>query len=353
MKRITFTVLFAASLSLFSQEARPIRDNVGFCWQRSQMQNLLGYLQKVDTKKWELRDMVAGISPHDDYLYAGRIYYPLFRSIRTRQALIFGVTHSAVRREINDPQNVIILDDYVSWRGLEADVPVSLLRQYITSHLPAADYLVSDKAHSLEHSIEALVPFLQYFNPDIQITPVMVAPMPLERMQALSEKLAGVIAEYIQGNSLQLGRDIFFLVSTDANHYGPDFSNSPFGLDEEAHEKGTAQDLRIANTYLSGEIDAAKVEGLTRELWGATYRDSRDIYWCGKYDIPFGMLTISKIVEKVLGKKLRGEILRYSDTYSEGVIPLKNPGFGITAPFSFKHWVGFFSATYSPVPAVR
>ena len=47
---------------------------------------------------------MAGISPHDDYLYAGRVYYPLFNKLRTREAVIFGVTHGAVRKEIGDPQ---------------------------------------------------------------------------------------------------------------------------------------------------------------------------------------------------------------------------------------------------------
>jgi hypothetical protein len=46
---------------------------------------------------------VAGlIAPHDDYLYAGRVYYPLFRNLRTREAVIFGVTHGTVRKEIGN-----------------------------------------------------------------------------------------------------------------------------------------------------------------------------------------------------------------------------------------------------------
>jgi len=51
-------------------------------------------------------------------------------------------------------------------------------------------------------------------------------------------------------------------------------------------------------------------------------------------------------MEKVSGRGLRGQVFRYSDTYSEGVLPLKKAGFGITAPFSLKHWVGFFSAGF-------
>ena len=80
---------------------------------------------------------------------------------------------------------------------------------------------------------------------------------------------------------------------------------------------------------------------------GKTYRDYKDTVWCGKYSIPFGMLTVLQVVKQLGGgKELAGKVIRYSDTYTEGVIPLKKPGFGITAPFSLKHWVGFFSAGY-------
>jgi MEMO1 family protein len=86
---------------------------------------------------------------------------------------------------------------------------------------------------------------------------------------------------------------------------------------------------------------------LTRELWGASYLDYRDSYWCGKYSIPFGLLTIGKAVKKTTGRNLHGRLLAYSDTYSSGVLPLKKAGFGITAPYSLKHWVGFFSAAFT------
>jgi predicted class III extradiol MEMO1 family dioxygenase len=202
----------------------------------------------------------------------------------------------------------------------------------------------------LEHSIEAMVPFLQYFNRDVQITPIMVTGMSFETMGKISQVLAGVIASYVTENHLQTGKDIFFLISADANHYGRDFDNIPYGEDEQAHRRGTERDRNIADSFLSGAITPDKIKGLTGELWGKTYKDYKDTYWCGKYSIPFGMLTVLQLVEKLEpGKSLRGNVLLYTDTYSQGVLPLKKPGFGITAPFSLKHWVGFFSAGFYPL----
>jgi AmmeMemoRadiSam system protein B len=346
MKKILFFAFFSLTLLASGQEKRPVKDDVGYCWQRPQMQRLLGYLAAVEKQDFPVRNLVAGIAPHDDYLYAGRVYYPLYRKLRTREAVIFGVTHGTVRKEIGDPQNILLLDEYSSWSGLDREVAISPLRQWLKEHLPKEDYAVSNQAHALEHSIEAQVPFLQYDNPDIKITPIMVTAMPWERMNELAERLATTLAAYIKENKLQPGRDIFFLISADANHYGQDFSNVPFGDDEKAHALGTEQDRRFAQAAFSGPLRGDKIHDLTKELWGATYKDYRNTYWCGKYDIPFGLLTVSKTLQKAYGRGLKGRIFRYADTFSDGVIPLKKTGLGITAPFSLKHWVGFLSAGF-------
>jgi AmmeMemoRadiSam system protein B len=345
MKKLIL-ILLAGTFVLCGQDVRPVRDDVGFCWQRTQFQRLINYLAAADRQDFPVRDLVAGISPHDDYLYAGRVYYPLFKKLQTKEVVIFGVTHGTVRKEIGDPHNILILDEYHSWSGLSGKVGISPLREWIKSHLPKEDYTVNNKAHALEHSIEAMVPFLQYFNPLIKITPIMVTAMPFERMEELSESLAAILAGYIKENNLHPGKDIFFLISADANHYGQDFNNIPFGEDEKAHQQGTAQDERFAQAAFSGPLNSKKIQNLTQALWGATFLDYGNTYWCGKYDIPFGLLVISKTMQKAVGRGLNGKVFRYSDSYSEGVIPLNKAGFGITAPFSLKHWVGYLSAGF-------
>ena len=72
----------------------------------------------------------------------------------------------------------------------------------------------------------------------------------------------------------------------------------------------------------------------------------KNLVWCGKFSVPFGLLTAEKTISKTFGKKITGMVLRYSDSYSEGVIPLKQTGMGTTAPFSLKHWVGYLSMGY-------
>ena len=332
---------------LFAQDVRPVRDDVGFCWDASQMTRLVAYLKEQDYSQQGTEPLVAGISPHDDYLYAGRIYYPLFKSLRAKEVVIFGVTHGSVRKEIGDPQQLIILEEYSSWKGISGDIKPSPLREHIRQRLEKKYFIVSNNAHRLEHAIEAMLPFLQYFNPEVRITPIMVTAMPLVRMEEISEHLSAVIASYVRENNLEPGKDIAFLISSDANHYGKDFSNAPFGEDTTAHRLGTELDQTYAHSYLTGRIDGSKISDLTRNIWGEKFTESKSTLWCGRYSVPFGVLTVLKTVKKTTGKDLYGTLLKYSDTYSEGVLPLAKTGMGLTAPFSLKHWVGFFSLAYS------
>jgi AmmeMemoRadiSam system protein B len=333
-------------LALAAQDVRPIRDDVGFCWNPASMKKLIDYLDSQEKEIFKAEGLVAAVSPHDDYLYAGRVYYPLFKILRAKEVVIFGVTHGTVRNEISGLQNILILDGFEYWPGLKKPISVSGLREYLKERLDQAVFITNNRAHEIEHSIEALLPFLQYFNPEVKITPIMVTPMPFARMEEISAKLAEAIAGYMNEKHLAAGKDIFFLISSDGNHYGKDFDNSPYGEGEKAWATALEFDRRLIRTYLTGVMDKGKIQGLTKELWGETYLDYRNTYWCGKYSIPFGLLTTEKVMDLTKNGKIKGTLFRFSDTYSEGVLPLKKTGMGTTAPFSLRHWVSFFSLGY-------
>ena len=320
---LSFLALPVLPLLVSSQTVRPVRDDVGFCWDATQMDRLVAYLEKNEKNTPAMGGIIGGISPHDDFLYAARVYLPLYRALRAKEVVIFGVTHGTVRKEIGDPKNVLILDSFEKWKGPYGDVPISPLREYIKSRMDTSEMLVSNKAHELEHSIEATVPFLQHYNRGVTITPMMVTAMPLDRMENLSDKVAGILAQYIQQKKYVLGKDIVILISTDANHYGKDFNNEAFGEGEESHTRGIEHDSAIAANDLAGALDGGKIRDLTRDLWGPTYADQGKVVWCGKFSVPFGLLT-----------------------FTEGVIPLKGTGMGTTAPASLRHWCGWVSVGY-------
>ena len=331
---------------VYPQNVRPVCDDVGFCWQGDKLDRFINWLNKncTDTE-FRSENLMAGISPHDDYLYAGKVYYPLYKLINAKEVVIFGVTHGTVRKKINDPKNVVIMDEFEKWKGPYNNVEVSPLRDIIKHQLNPENYLVSTTAQSLEHSIEALIPFLQHYNREVKITPIMVTAMSFEKIDSLSTELAHIISDYVKKNNIKLGKDIFFLISNDSNHYGEDFENQPYGLDEEAHRIATNNDKRIAAETFNGLVTNNKIKKLSDELWQEAGVKTECPLWCGKYSIVFGLLTINKIATE-FGRNLTGKVFKYSDTWTEGVLPVKETKMGITAPYSLKHWVGFLSAGF-------
>ncbi len=334
-------------MPLAAQEVRPVKDDVGFCWNAASMKTLVDYLEAREKETFRTDGLVAAISPHDDYLYAGRIYYPLFKILRAKEVVIFGVTHGAVRKEIGDPQGILILDEFNLWPGPAKPIEVSGLREYLKARLDKGQFMVSNKAHELEHSIEALLPFLQYFNPDVKITPIMVAPMPYARMEEVSTNLAAVIAAYMKENKLAAGKDIAFLISSDGNHYGQDFNNSPFGEGQKAWETALALDRRLIADYLTGTMDDAKIEGLDQGALG------QDLPRLPEH------LLVRQIFDPLRaprgpedhrhGFEARRSTARSSVTpipTAKAPCPLTKLGMGTTAPFSLRHWVSFCSIGY-------
>jgi hypothetical protein len=203
--------------------------------------------------------------------------------------------------------------------------------------------MINNRAHAIEHSIEALVPFLHYYDRDVTITPIMVTRMPLERMQDLSQRLAAIFAGYIAEHHLEVGRDIIFLISNDADHYGPDFKNAPYGTDARAHQLATDNDRRIIATYLTGDITSSTISGLTGEIWPDSTSTKPIPLWCDRYPVTLGLLTVTNLPHRLGIGPMTGSLLKYSDTFTEGVLPVESTSMGLTAVFSYRHWCGWFT----------
>ncbi len=336
-----FIVIMILTLTIFSQDKRGVRDNIGFCWDLNDFTKIINYLEKHDKSNFNnLKDkrIFGGISPHDDFLYAGNVYYPLFKLLRAKEVVIFGVTHSTVRKNINDPKNIVIFDNFKKWTGIRKDVEISQLRESLKNKLSKKYFIVSNKAHKLEHSIEALIPFLQYYNPDIKITPIMITKMKYEKMKEISKEISNIIVNYIKKEKLTPGKDIIFLISSDGNHYGVDFNNYTFGKGLNGYKKAKEFDRYLIKKYLSNDLSINKIEGFYNEV----SIDNSKVLWCGKYSIPFGLTSIYYI-SKSLNINLKMKMLNYSDTFKNRVLCLKDVKCGITAPFSLEHWVSFVS----------
>jgi AmmeMemoRadiSam system protein B len=341
-------MLAAVVSPLHAQETRPVRDRTGYCWDGATMDRVFKLLNaRAPKPPKNLPPLVAGISPHADYRDAGLAYCPLFQKISAPEVVIFGVTHRQTRNKLGQPQDKLIFDTYAKWRGPYGEIRVSPLREHLQKRLGPKHCMVSNEAHRMDHSIEGLLPFVQHARKDVRITPILVTAMSFDTMDDVSAKLADALAAYMKENHLKPGKDIFFLISADANHYGKDFNNLHFGEGEEAHKKAVAHDRRLVKDYLEGLISTKKLKGLSKKLWGKHFKDYGDVVWCGQYSIPFGLLTVEHLTKKLSpGKHLNGRLFLYSDSYTDDQSPTDNTGLGRNKQSTLGHWVGYFSAGY-------
>ena len=103
------------------------------------------------------------------------------------------------------------------------------------------------------------MPWLQYYNPDIaHHADHGHGHAVRDGWRSCPTAWPRLMAAYIGENKLQLGRDIVFLISADANHYGRDFNNIPYGEDKKAHAQGIEQDRRIAWPRSTAPLDDRK-----------------------------------------------------------------------------------------------
>jgi len=285
----------------------------------------------------------AGVCPHDDYCYAGRLYPLLLSRVHAKRVILFGVFHKA---KVFDCRDVLVFDSFARWHGPRGPVPVSSLREEIIKHLPKDDVLVDNDMQQVEHSVEAIVPWLQAFNPDVEIVSILVPYMDWTTMNRLAGDLSSALSDIFHDHGWQLGEDVALICSSDAVHYGDvDWGGqnyATFGTDINGYQQAVQRDMDLATNDLAGNVNS---DGLHRFFEACVNQD--DVYeyritWCGRFSIPFG-LSVAIDLANLLGEPpLDGVLLDYGTSVSEATLPLGElHGMGRTASNNLHHWVGY------------
>ena len=341
----------------WTENIRGLKDTVGFAISAAQMDLVVKLSHEAEqhnltanAQKYKLTPdtrFIAGISPHDDYIYAGPVYTHLYPYLKAKRIVIFGVSHYARHWNV---ENTLIFDAFKDWRGPYGNIPVSGLREEILAKLPQSDYIVSNPIQADEHSVEALVPWLQYYHRDVEIVSILVPYMRWSKLDSLSTDLAQVLADIIQQHGWNLGSDIAFLISNDCSHYGDQEwggrNFAPFGADCTGLRKGTARDRTIAHSTLCDSLTTNKVHDFySRVLDPVDYHKYR-IAWCGRFAVPFGTDTLVHLMHALQHTPLVGDFLRYGDSVELGELNVRRTGLGVTAPANLHHWVGYVAIGY-------
>jgi AmmeMemoRadiSam system protein B len=284
------------------------------------------------------------ICPHDDYTYVGKLYPELLQNIKAPNLILIGVAHKAAQLHIEDS---LVFDSYKCWKGPWKNISVSPAREEIFSLLAGKFAIVNDSLQKIEHSVEAMIPFLQYFNRNISIIPILVPTMSPERMEACGKALADAIRAVAKGHKWEWGTDYAIIVTTDAVHYGNEdwggVDRAYFGCDENGNIKARDHEAEIIDSCFTGELKPEKIRLFNNfTLKSENYRDYKWT-WCGRYSVPVASYASYYLNES---KPLSGELVGYSTSITSAHIPVDDIVMGRTAIATNCHWVGYASIGY-------
>ncbi|MBN2445097.1 MAG: AmmeMemoRadiSam system protein B [Phycisphaerae bacterium] len=159
----------------------------------------------------------GAVVPHAGWVYSGAAAargIACIGAARPETVVLFGAMHTA---DVN-PASLYPTGHWQSPLGLSA-IDAELVKELRTSELICAN----TSGHRQEHSIEVLLPMIQFKLPNVAILPITVRP----------SKRAGQVGREVAGACKRLSRKAAYVASTDLTHYGPAFGYVPAGLGEE------------------------------------------------------------------------------------------------------------------------
>ncbi|MCW5203869.1 AmmeMemoRadiSam system protein B [Desulfobulbus sp. US2] len=145
----------------------------------------------------------AILSPHAGYIYSGGVAGETFARINIPETVILlGPNHHG--------QGMPLAVGTQDWDMPLGQVPLAndLAQDLISS---SSLFTADDTPHLYEHSLEVQVPFLQYFQKNLHILPVVVSRLSLRQCHQAATELAQAIR--------RSNRPTLLVASTDMTHY--------------------------------------------------------------------------------------------------------------------------------------
>ncbi len=189
-----------------------------------------------DAKK---RECIAIVSPHAGYVYSGRIAGATFsRVILPERVVILAPNHTGRGRMIS-------LYPGDAWNTPLGKVPVD--QELNGLLLEATDLIEEDEhAHVREHSAEVQLPFLQYLQPEVRISVMVLATREYDALSALG----GAVASAVRNT----GEKVLIVASSDMTH---------FESQQVANEQDRAAIAKIETMDPLGLLETVLSRGIT------------------------------------------------------------------------------------------
>ncbi len=211
----------------------------------------------------------SGISPHAGYVYSGLVAahtYLAIRNAKPEVVAIVGPDHVGLASALGE--TAIYPDG--EWKTPLGSLKVNSEIARVLEKKVTNGNLDPD-AHTMEHSIEVQLPFIQYFLGSPEIVPIMLGDQSLEIARSVATALNDV-----------LPRDAVVIASSDMSHYVP------------------------VETARENDIYALKAIESMDEVEFYKRIAERNVSACG-----YGAIAVAEIFAKLRNAK-KGMILKYA-----------------------------------------
>jgi MEMO1 family protein len=216
--------------------------------------------------------LTALIVPHAGYVFSGQVAayaYKLLEKRKFETVVVIGPSHHARF------QGVSVYDR----GGFETPLGVAPLDRDLISALEKRDSRIRfvEDAHTMEHSVEIQVPFLQVVMPGFKLVPLVMGDQDLSTCRWLADAIADTTR----------GRSVLVVASSDLSHFHA-YEKAKL-LDQVVQDKGAAMDPQGLYTGLAtGECEACGGGPIVTAMLEAQRRESpasRVLYYANSGDV--------------------------------------------------------------------
>jgi AmmeMemoRadiSam system protein B len=235
---------------------------------------LAGYLSRSSDGAAEASAGLLGIAaPHVSPEGGWRSYGAAYRSLGPEHAgrtfVILGTSH------YGEPDRFGLTRKPFRTPLGDTTVDVALVEQLIASGGPAVT--LEDYCHSVEHSIEFQVVFLQHlFGADVRIVPVLCGPFARATVEGgLPDDDPGVgrFLDALAAAAEKRKGELLFVLGVDMAHVGRRYGD-PFAAES---ERGRMEEVREADAERCRRIAAGDAAG----FWDHVRANADPLRWCG------------------------------------------------------------------------
>lgn len=169
----------------------------------AQLREMIGEFTDAPVSK---EDAVGVLVPHAGYVYSGRVAGATISRIKFKDTfIIIGPSHTGLGR----PYSVMTDGTWRTPLG-EVDIDTELAEKIVEISAYAEE---DTNAQTGEHAVEVQLPFLQYFQSDFKIVPIILAYSKVDAYKEVGMSIARAIKE--------LNRAAVIIASGDMTHYEP------------------------------------------------------------------------------------------------------------------------------------